>query len=568
MKSLNNLLFRTKFYHSLALFLCVILGQNSFSLETVSLNPSIKHQTIDGGWIGHNEIGQYNDNSWPGFIKNKEAVIDSVASVVGITHLMSTFFNDIENTVDYHQQWVDGKISKFEWRSSIPINDNNDPFDLNMDGFQFSYLDLDMDSVIMPMKKKVEALGKRFFFHFLCMAECGAGGLCYEHNPEEYAEMVLAIFLHMKSKYGVVPDYWEMINEPGSYNKDWSPKDIADAMMATGKRLEANGFTPGFIAPSVLSLSAIPNFYNGMKNTPGIFKYWKYLSYHLYNGVSNSTRLAVADICRESGLKSCQLEYPGTFHELHNDLILANNSMWATYALGGGAVITPTTKWGQYAYMKYDGTNLRVSPPTRYKVHYFKHINEGAVRIEASTTYGYAFNPVAFINPDGNYVVVMKGSGGPVNINGLPAGNYGINYTLGGGVSEPSVWYQSLPDVNLSSGETLKTQLPGKGVMTIFGKNSPVNSTPNPEKSEGFQKTKILWAYPNPFNSKTNINFENPIGEAELIISNIYGQRVKRFNNEKGNQVVWDAGKMPDGIYLLKVIRGKEIHSEILLLQK
>jgi hypothetical protein len=60
---------------------------------------------------------------------------------------------------------------------------------------------------------------------------------------------------------------------------------------------------------------------------------------------------------------------------------------------------------------------------------------------------------------------------GEINIQGLPAGNYGIKYTT-------SKEYDfDLPDVVLASGQVLTTSIPDKGVVTVYSK---IPSTPIP----------------------------------------------------------------------------------------
>ncbi|NJM53040.1 MAG: hypothetical protein HC846_06365 [Blastocatellia bacterium] len=89
----------------------------------------------------------------------------------------------------------------------------------------------------------------------------------------------------------------------------------------------------------------------------------------------------------------------------------------------------------------------------------------GAQRIGAETSNKY-FDPLAFINTDGRYVLVLKSSlGGAISIEGLPPGVYGIYYTTD---KETNL---NIPDIRLNQGETLKTNIPNKGVITVFAKN-------------------------------------------------------------------------------------------------
>ncbi len=63
--------------------------------------------------------------------------------------------------------------------------------------------------------------------------------------------------------------------------------------------------------------------------------------------------------------------------------------------------------------------------------------------------------------------------------------------------------------------------------------------------------------YPNPFNSFCNISlFANEKGE--LQISDISGRIVKTMSVQRGPQsLIWDASDMPSGVYMLRLISGK-----------
>ena len=55
----------------------------------------------------------------------------------------------------------------------------------------------------------------------------------------------------MDVKYGFVPDGVEITLEPDHFDTfDQKPKKIGEALVATGDRLKAHGYTPDFIAPT------------------------------------------------------------------------------------------------------------------------------------------------------------------------------------------------------------------------------------------------------------------------------------------------------------------------------
>ena len=62
---------------------------------------------------------------------------------------------------------------------------------------------------------------------------------------------MLAVFTHMRQKYGFVPNGIDVVNEPDNF-ADWSNGTrIGRVIVATANKLQAAGFAvPEFIAPS------------------------------------------------------------------------------------------------------------------------------------------------------------------------------------------------------------------------------------------------------------------------------------------------------------------------------
>ena len=102
---------------------------------------------------------------------------------------------------------------------------------------------------------------------------------------------------------------------------------------------------------------------------------------------------------------------------------------------------------------------------TKFLRQYFKFIRMGAVRIGAGTD-GSDFDPLAFINTDGSYVVVIKAAkGGEIDINGLPQGSYDIAYTT------DQKFDVHLPEMIIETGQSLMAAIPARGVLTIVSQS-------------------------------------------------------------------------------------------------
>ncbi len=88
-------------------------------------------------------------------------------------------------------------------------------------------------------------------------------------------------------------------------------------------------------------------------------------------------------------------------------------------------------------------------------------------------------------------------------------------------------------------------------------------------------KTKIsyaenvsLLAAPNPFNPSVNISIPQSLRPANVAIYNMHGKLVSMNKDYKKSMLTWNAGYLPSGIYLLKVMNGKEQKSKKLFLLK
>jgi hypothetical protein len=165
------------------------------------------------------------------------------------------------------------------------------------------------------------------------------------------------------------------------------------------------------------------------------------------------------------GVRTAMLEHiTSGYDDLHDDLKVARNSAWQEFALA-----YPGTGDDGGIYYAIDTANpgrplVRITPRAKFLRQYFRFIRPGAQRIEATTS-KVDFDPVAFINTNGRYVVVVKANGdGTFTVGGLPGGRYGITYTT-------SAQYDvALPDVTLAAGQNLAAIMPAAGAITIYGK--------------------------------------------------------------------------------------------------
>ena len=107
-----------------------------------------------------------------------------------------------------------------------------------------------------------------------------------------------------------------------------------------------------------------------------------------------------------------------------------------------------------------------MAPNTPFLAQYFRYVRLGAVRVSAQSSASTRV-PVAFVNADGRYVVVVKTMAGTgsqaVTLTGLAPGTYGVRTMA---YNEQAV---DQPDVVAAADGTLTVTIPD-GFTAIYGK--------------------------------------------------------------------------------------------------
>ncbi len=414
----------------------------------ITLDPAERHQTFRA-WEATAAV------KWtPDLDPFYDTIMDRLITDFGITRMRVGVFAGAENTDHAFARMRDGQITLGDYNPQryLTVNDDADPFHINPDGFDFADLDWRIEKQFLPLKARADAAGIPFGFtlNYVAFTEDQPEADYFQVNPDEYAEFILAAFLHLRDRWGLVPDALEVVLEPDRV-KEWSPDRLGRAMAAVGPRLAAAGFTPRLIAPSVTDATHFGPWIDGIAAVPGATEHLSELSYHRYLGGRPDVLKGIAARGAAMGLPTGMLEFfngKGTYPVIHSDLKIAEVSVWQGRAAMG--------------YFLTDNGALTVPDDVRMNRQYTHYIRPGMTRIGAASADAAAFDPLAFLSPDGQAtLVIMAADAGSVEVAGLPPGDYFVSSAT------PQGTLDALDPVRVAQGAALTAAISGPGVITV-----------------------------------------------------------------------------------------------------
>ena len=415
----------------------------------ITIDPGQRFQVISG-WEATGDIPD--DLTKPRWAAYEDQMLDRLVEEVGINRIRLEIASGAENATGIIGRFARGEVAYDDWKGTRyqMDNDNGDPFTLNPDGFDFSVFDWHVEHSVLPMANRLAARGEKLVIN-LCYVSF-RDGRYFQQEPEEYAELILATYQHLQTKYGLVPDMLEVILEPDNSTGAWDGEMIGRAMVATAKRLQDNGFTPAFVVPSVKNMDRAVPYMDGIARIPGAMDHVVELSYHRYGGVSLAALRGIARRATELGIRTGMTELwfgKADYRVLLQDLTIGNASTFQGRVLqgffdvskGANPVLTP-----------------RAEIPAVSLI--YRAVRAGAQRIGAGSTLR-GIEPMAFVNANGKLVVAVgTTSAATLRLHGLAPGSYGVAYQAArkGG---------SLPDATSDANGDLELEMPGAGLIVI-----------------------------------------------------------------------------------------------------
>jgi hypothetical protein len=425
----------------------------------IEIHPEVTYQVMTG-WEGTAQIGEVECAPGPFALYHQE-VVNRLVNELGINRIRLEIRSGFENTFDSYAQFLNHRRDDL-WAPHryTSVNDNADPNVARMEGFHLTEVDHKVETILRPFQTALAARGETLYVN-LNYVDFGASPWEHSSDPEEYAELIYVTFVHMRDRYGWVPDAVEISLEPDN-TANWTPQAIGKAIVATGDRLKAAGFQPAFIAPSTTNMTSAIRYLDEVLAIPRVLEYLTDISYHRYSGVSDASLATIAARGAQFGLRTAMLEHIGSgYRELHKDLRTGQNSSWQQFAL---AFCNPEDTGGDY--YRVDDSNpaspkVILTSRARYLRQYFPFVRLNAQRIGAVSG-DPVLDPLAFRNSNGKLAIIIVASdNAPVQLRGLPVGVYGITYTT------PSQSFVAAADVVVGPAGTLVTSMPSAGVITI-----------------------------------------------------------------------------------------------------
>ena len=439
----------------------------------ISIDAGQRFQTMLGWQITaraweQDKVANRYDASW---LEHRDAIMGVLVEEAGITRLRIQLQSGTENPVDWWGRFFAGEIGYKELKSHYyeKINDNDDPMQADPAGFSFTHLDYQVENMLLPMRELVEARGERLEVSF-CYVDFRwtehKGTLSHARTPEEYAELILEAFRHLRDRWGIVPDTLEVILEPDNTDH-WRGRQIGEGSMAALRRLADEGFTPRLVLPSTADARRAVPYFDEAVQVPGVSDHLYSLSYHRYDGPRASRALEqIRERAAAFGIPAEMLEYTkGSDVELAEDLTIANVAGWQLYSMAAPLAEgeTPPDPSSVLVHVTRgpDGSRAALSPQGRVLAPYFRTIRPGAVRIGATSS-DRGFVPVAFVDAAGGTVAVIRSDrGGAVEVAGLPPGRYVPS------VATRQAGPTDLPEVEVAAGGSLGATIPPEGVLAI-----------------------------------------------------------------------------------------------------
>ncbi len=399
----------------------------------VTITANETFQTISG-WEFTTRIWEMDkkNNAYNGdWLNYRDEIIDGMVNTAGLNRIRLEIRSGVENPVDFCSQFFAGELSYRDYKKYFyqKINDNDDPNSQNAAGFQWSCIDYYVDNLLIPMAAALEAQGEELYVvlnYVDFRRPPQESNISHAKNPEEFAELIEGAFVHLKNKYNITPDAFEIILEPDNTD-EWRGGEIAAGLIAVDNRLAKLGVNPDYIAPSTSRTFRTLSYFDAFARNKEALSKLSVLAYHRYDPKRASRNLPkIRARAERHNLQTAMLELTyGTIDVLIEDLTVANVVAWQKYAV--------PFRPASFDPARSDEEGLVLINNFAPLALVFRNVRRGSVRIGAETN-DPALRTMAFRNSDGRRAIfILKkeldgASGDNVTIHGAPPGEYRLGF--------------------------------------------------------------------------------------------------------------------------------------------
>lgn len=275
-------------------------------------------------------------------------MFDRLVDEIGINRIRLEIRSGAERPDGPATRFLSGKRSYryYKKRFYTPVNDNNDPFEIAWQGYDFAELDWHVERAVLPLKERLEARGARLAVNLTFVSFTDKPIL--HHQPEEYAELMEAVFLHLDRKFGFTPDLIELVLEPDhdKMGGQWTGAQMGSALAATRTRLAKHGYAPGFVVGSTVRASNTVALVRDLAAAADAPEAIREIAYHRYWGAAPPVLNAIAKLANDLAAQTAMLEWwdeRATPEVLFRDMTIGQASAWQNGVVDSYYAMDPET---------------------------------------------------------------------------------------------------------------------------------------------------------------------------------------------------------------------------------
>jgi O-glycosyl hydrolase len=406
--------------------------------EVVTLNPSVRHQTMRG-WGGTlSFLRNLNDISQPTI----DQIVDEAVDDLGLTFLRIGYAMLQE-----------------------PFNDNANPRSINLAAFNDAdVIDREVAQSTRRFNQRVQANGEPPTYLLDKDWESSAPAWM---NDEEFAENITATVLYFRNRHGIHINFNSIDNEPTHFDP-YTPERQRPMIKVMGRMFQENGLSTKVALNEGINASSTWDYIKAMENDADVWPHIGLLNWHLY-GPNDPFRSLIRDFGAARGIPTAMTEFTqAQISHLIDDLTLGGVSYWTRYFVADrGPAVTASSN---YFSVNLEGTSFDRNIAYNQFRQFMRYVRPGAVRIDASSTQP-AIRAFGFDRSGSRVAVLVNTSAQAfdVTVQGLLPGRYGVSQTVGASYTEQGVQ---------TADTSLGVRVEGNGILTVYP--APPNPPPIP----------------------------------------------------------------------------------------